>query len=76
MLRKEYLNQTWNFLPGLKSKYDNQTLNPKYETYQDQILQKGSSSKKGKHFEKYIVLEDLLHLLGFQCILLTFIIFF
>ena len=52
MLRKEYLNQTWNFLPGLKSKYDNQTLNPKYETYQDQILQKGSSLKTGNHFEK------------------------
>ena len=51
MLRKEYLNQTWNFLPNIKNQYDDQTLNPTYEMYQEQILQKGTSMTTGK--EKY-----------------------
>jgi hypothetical protein len=34
MLRKEYLNQTFNFMPEIKSAYDNASITSKYERAQ------------------------------------------
>ena len=50
MLRREYLNQTVNFLPEIIETYNERSLNLKYETYQEQILQKKTYTDKGKWF--------------------------
>ena len=48
MLRREYLNQTFNFIPDIFETYNNITLNKKYEIYQEQVLKKDTYMKDGK----------------------------
>ena len=48
MLRKEYLNQTFNFMPDIFETYNNNTLNQKYELYQKQVLKKDTYMNDGK----------------------------
>ena len=48
MLRNEYLNQTFNFMPEIKRAYDDQVKNLKYEEYQDQIMAKKKYKTEGK----------------------------
>ena len=37
-LRREYLNQTFNFLPDRLVTYNETALNPKFEEYQERIM--------------------------------------
>lgn len=50
ILRKEYLNQTFNFMPEIQKKYDKSAKNSKYEEIQMQITNKESYSSKGINY--------------------------
>lgn len=47
MLRKEYLNQTFNFMPGVQAEYDKTTSGLFYEAAQDLITNKDSYKREG-----------------------------
>ena len=47
MLRKEYLNQTFNFMPDLQELYDKRSRGQNYEEAQRQITQKEDYSQLG-----------------------------
>jgi hypothetical protein len=47
MLRKEYLNQTFNFMPDLQEMYDKRSRGQNYEEAQRQITQKEDYSQLG-----------------------------
>ena len=49
MLRKEYLNQTFNFMPTLQELYDKRSRGQNYEEAQRQITQKEDYSQLGIH---------------------------
>jgi hypothetical protein len=48
MLRKEYLNQTFNFMPDILETYNDITQNKKFELYQEQVLKKDTYIIEGK----------------------------
>ena len=48
MLRREYVNQTFNFMPDIFDTYHDITLNKKFELYQDQVLKKDTYMTDGK----------------------------
>ena len=47
MLRKEYLNQTFNFMPGIQEEYDRSTGDLFYEAAQVLITQKAQYNREG-----------------------------
>ena len=52
MLRKEYLNQTFNFMPELQMIYDKEARGQNYEEAQRQITNKEDYTQAGNiHFK-------------------------
>ena len=49
-LRKEYLNQTFNFMPELQVIYEKTSKGQNYEEAQRQITEKENYSQLGKYF--------------------------
>ena len=47
MLRKEYLNQTFNFMPELQAVYDKESKGQNYEEAQRQITKREDYSQIG-----------------------------
>ena len=47
MLRKEYLNQTFNFMPEIRTAYDNATVGKFYETAQNIVTNKAEYTRAG-----------------------------
>ena len=47
MLRKEYLNQTFNFMPEIRTAYDNATVGKFYETAQNIVMNKAEYTRAG-----------------------------
>ena len=54
-LRREYLNQTFNFLPDRLVTYNETALNPTFEDYQERIMQEDIYLTQGK-IEVYRIL--------------------
>ena len=46
-LRKEYLNQTFNFMPEIRTAYDNATVGKFYETAQNIVMNKAEYTRAG-----------------------------
>ena len=52
MLRKEYLNQTFNFMPVVQEKYDELAKSQNYEESQRQITGKLAYSQEGTYVRR------------------------
>ena len=59
MLRNEYLNQTFNFMPEILGTYDELAKNTKYEQYQDRIMDKSQYKEEGN--VSFTVNNDILY---------------
>ena len=60
MLRTEYLNQTFNFMPEIFESYKRNAKSPEYERFQKQILEKEKFKQEGNiniytHHNKSII---------------------
>ena len=61
MLRKEYLNQTFNFMPNIQEEYDKVTRSLFYDKAQVLITEKNNYDREGlskyrKYFENFFVI--------------------